>query len=82
MRRCTWPACSADSPREGRGFDSLPADVLANARRALPAALDRGELLRCLGAAIELLLEQAGAARELAMRTEPSLRELTAPWDA
>jgi hypothetical protein len=46
-------------PYHGRGFDRLPTDVLAQAKLTLVAALDREELLRALGAAVELLLKEA-----------------------
>lgn len=65
----------------GRGFDQLPADVLDRLRGALVASLERGELLRALGCAIEGLLREASEASELAAQVEPQLRVLAAAWD-
>ena len=62
----------------GRGFDRLPADLLAKLEPALVGSLERSELLRALGAAIEGLLQQAEETRRLADRLAPRLRELTA----
>jgi len=64
----------------GRGFDTLPGEVLDIFANALVQRLERGELLRALGCAIDGLLAEAGEARELAARVEPQLRELTAAW--
>jgi hypothetical protein len=44
----------------GRGFDQLPADVLARFDGALVRSLDRAELLRALRIAIDGLLHVAG----------------------
>ena len=62
----------------GRGFDQLPAELLAKLELALVGSLGRGELLRALGAAIEALLQEAEETRKLADRLAPRLRELTA----
>ena len=62
----------------GRGFDQLPAELLAQLEPALVGSLERGELLRALGAAIEALLREAEETRALADRLAPQLRELTA----
>jgi hypothetical protein len=57
----------------GRGFDELPADVLARFEPALPRSLDRNELLRALAAAVDGLLREGG---ELAGPVEDRLRTL------
>jgi hypothetical protein len=64
--------------REGRGFDDLPADVRDGFADALVRSLDRDELLRALGVAVDGLLREADEARELAAKVEPQLRVLTA----
>lgn len=64
-----------------RGYDQLPAEVLDPFKGALAASVERGELLRALGAAIEALLMQTGEVRELAAQLEPALRGLTKPWE-
>lgn len=67
--------------RNGRGYDSLPPDVRDVFQAALVASLERHELLRALGRAIEGLLRETDEVRELAAKVEPQLRELTAAWD-
>ena len=62
----------------GRGFDALPDGVRRGAADALIRAVDRGELLRALRCAIELLLEQGEEAQDLARNVQPELRQLTA----
>lgn len=62
----------------GRGFDQLPAELLVQLEPALVGSLERGELLRALGAAIEALLREAEETGALADRLAPQLRELTA----
>ena len=62
----------------GRGFDRLPDELLAKVEPALVGSLERSELLRALGAAVEVLLEEAEETRERADRLAPRLRELTA----
>jgi hypothetical protein len=64
----------------GRGFDDLPPDVRDPFAVALVRSLDRGELLRALGCAIDGLLREAHGARALAEKLEPSLRVLTEAW--
>lgn len=66
------------SASEGRGFDDLPRDVLDRFAGAIASSLERDELLRALGSAIDGLLDEAG---ELAAKAEPELRALTANWD-
>lgn len=51
-------ARSGRATSHGRGFDELPAGLLRGAERALVASLDRDELLRAFGHAIELLAAQ------------------------
>jgi hypothetical protein len=65
----------------GRGFDQLPPDVLHPLRGALVASLERDELLRALGCAIEGLLREGDQAPELAAKVAPQLRSLTAAWE-
>ncbi len=57
----------------GRGFDELPADVLARFDGALVRSLDRAELLRALRVAIDGLLHVAGGRGDA---VAPQLREL------
>ena len=64
----------------GRGFDDLPADAGEPFKGALVTSLERDELLRALGGAIDGLLREAGEVPELAAKVEPELRRLTAPW--
>jgi hypothetical protein len=60
----------------GRGFDRLPADVLAPYEEALVRALDERELRRALVAATELFLAEVEAVDpELAKRLREPLRE-------
>lgn len=66
--------------RNGRGFDDLPADVLAGFAGSLARSLDPAELLRALDVAITGLLREAAQAPEIAdmaAQVEPQLRELT-----
>ena len=62
----------------GRGFDRLPDEVLAKLEPALVGSLERSDLLQALGAAIEVLLQEAEESREAADRLASRLRELTA----
>src|SRR5204862_3608610 len=63
--------------REGRGMDSLPAEVATPLQEALVRALDAGELRRAFQAAMGgLLREVRGVNPELAARLEGTLREL------
>jgi hypothetical protein len=61
---------------QGRGYDDLPAEVSTPFEDALVRSVDRAELLRALGAAIEGLLREAGEARMLALKVEGQLRAL------
>jgi hypothetical protein len=51
--------------RHGRGFDDLPADVLARFEGAIVRSLDRGELLRALRCAVDGLLHEGKELPEL-----------------
>jgi hypothetical protein len=53
---------------QGRGFDDLPEDVLGPLEDALPRSLERGELLRALRVAVDVLLREG--------RDVPDLRRL------
>jgi predicted nucleotidyltransferase len=59
----------------GKGLDELPARVRRSFEATLVRSLEREELLRALGAAVELLLREAGDAAALAVQVEPQLRE-------
>ena len=65
----------------GRGFDSLPVDVHDTFKSAFATSLERDELMRALGCAINGLLREADEVKELAAKVEPQLRELTMAWD-
>ena len=66
---------------QGRGFDALPQEVSRRFRHTLVASLDRKELLRALGCAIEGLLGEAQDVKILAGRVEPQLRQLIEKWE-
>lgn len=61
-----------------RGADALPAAILERAAGALVRSLDRVELMRALGAAIETLLAEASDVPDLGGRIADPLRALTA----
>lgn len=63
---------------EARGFDKLPPERLAQARLTLVHSPERDELLRALGAGIDLLLGETGDVPDLAVQVEMLLRDLTA----
>jgi hypothetical protein len=65
----------------GRGFDDLPTEAHEAFSGTLVTNLERDELLRALASVIDALLGEADEVRELAMKVEPQLRELTVPWD-
>jgi hypothetical protein len=58
----------------GRDFDDLPAEVLD--QRSLVQSVQKAELLRALGRAVDALLREADEARELASKVERDLRQL------
>lgn len=60
----------------GKGFDDLPADVLERFGAGFVRSLEREELLRALGVAVDGLLEEADEVRDLAAAVEPQLRRL------
>jgi predicted nucleotidyltransferase len=63
---------------EGRGFDRLPAPVLAQIAETLVRRPDAAELTRAFQAVVmALLVEVHGFDKRLAGRLEPALRELT-----
>jgi hypothetical protein len=70
------------STYHGRGFDDLPAEVRDVFSHSLVTSLERNELLRALGCVINGLLGQADEVKELAIKVEPQLRELTIAWDS
>jgi hypothetical protein len=62
----------------GRGFDNLPAEVLAGYESALVRSADADELRRALAAATERFLDEiAEVESELAERLRPPLNEAT-----
>ena len=65
----------------GRGYDALPIDVSDKFKGALVASLERDELLRALGHAIEGLLSETDEVQELAAQVESQLRILTTVWE-
>jgi hypothetical protein len=69
------------SANYGRGFDDLPPDVRDIFKSALVSSLERDELLRALGYAIEGLLREVDEVQELAAKVEPQLRKLTVARD-
>lgn len=69
------------SAYNGRGYDELPPEVLAQFTGALAASLKREELLRALGHAVKGLLREAEEARDLAQKVEPQLLALAEAWE-
>jgi hypothetical protein len=63
----------------GRGFDGLRPEVLDGFTVALVRSMDRQELLRALGGAIDCLLREADQTSQLAAKLEAQLRGLTSP---
>jgi hypothetical protein len=61
-----------------RGFDDLPLEVTEPLRGSLVSSFERDELLRALGVAVDGLLRESAAVRELAEKVEPQLRALVA----
>ncbi|MGN6429602.1 MAG: nucleotidyltransferase domain-containing protein [Gaiellaceae bacterium] len=62
--------------RYGGGYQDLPPEVLAGFEDTLVRSIDRDELLRALGRAVDRLLLEADEVRELASKVEASLRDL------
>lgn len=68
-------------PRNGRGYDDLPPEVTAPFADALVRSINRDELLRALGCAIEGLLHESDAVRGMASGVEARLHGLlSADW--
>jgi predicted nucleotidyltransferase len=65
------------NPREGRGLDDLPADVLDTFKRTLVHSVERNDLLDALGFAVDALLSESGEVGGLAQQVEAELRELS-----
>jgi predicted nucleotidyltransferase len=65
------------NPREGRGLDDLPADVLDTFKRTLVHSVERSDLLDALGFAVDALLSESGEVGDLAQHVEGQLRELS-----
>jgi hypothetical protein len=65
------------APVEGRGLDQLPPEVLVSFDEALVRSVERDELLRALGRAVDGLLRESAEAADLAAKVEAQLRELT-----
>jgi hypothetical protein len=66
--------------RYGLGFDDLPPDVRDAFEDAFVRSLERDELLRALGSAVDGLLRVADGLPDAAAKVEPQLRELTVAW--
>ncbi|MGB8644384.1 MAG: hypothetical protein WCF84_04055 [Anaerolineae bacterium] len=66
----------------GRGFDALPPEIRDRFKGALVTALERDELLRALGCAIDGLLHETDEVQALASQVEPQLHELAVTWDS
>lgn len=61
----------------GRGFDDLPTKVVKSFTGALVGELTRDHLMKALARAIDGVLRNSDGVRELALRLEPQLRELS-----
>lgn len=66
----------------GRGFDDLPAEIRDVFAPSLIRSLEPSELLRALICVINGLLGEVDGVKELAMKVEPQLRELTRVWES
>jgi predicted nucleotidyltransferase len=64
-------------PRHGRGFDDLPADILAPVAGTLVASIETDQLMAALDGAVQLLLGQAADVSQLASRVDGDLRALS-----
>jgi hypothetical protein len=60
----------------GRGYDDLPVELLNQFEDTLVRRVDRDELLRALGRALDGLLREADEVRELASKVELQMRQL------
>lgn len=67
----------------GRGFDDLPAEVLADVGSGLVVSLDRTDLVNALAVCIRALLNEATELPDIAAQLQPQLVALTseAPTD-
>jgi len=65
-------------PRQARGWDDLPADLAAVTREALVRSLERAELTRALGCAVEMLAGEAALLGGPHAALVPMLRDLAA----
>jgi hypothetical protein len=61
--------------RYGRGYDDLPADLLAAVEGSLVQGLDRDALMEALTVAVEALLREASPIGELVIEAAPLVRE-------
>jgi hypothetical protein len=64
--------------RFGRGFDDLPAEVLEPFEAAVVSDLTRTALFSALRTAVEGLLRESAPVVDIAVKVEPSVRELLA----
>jgi hypothetical protein len=64
----------------GRGFDQLPANVLAQAEQGLVRSLDEVSLTQALAGAIALLVSETAQVTPLGEALEERLRLLTRSW--
>jgi predicted nucleotidyltransferase len=64
--------------RFGRGYDDLPANLLASFEPTFVSSLTREVLLGALNAAVEGLLAESAEAGEVTAKAAPSLRQLIA----
>jgi hypothetical protein len=60
----------------GRGFDELPAEVLAGVEGGFVRSLDAAELRRALAIVVAALLRETDEVREVAAKVEPQLLTL------
>jgi predicted nucleotidyltransferase len=64
------------APGHARGYDDLPGEVTASFPGALVRSVDRAELSRALGGAVEILLRESAGLGDLGAKVEGQLREL------
>jgi len=65
--------------RYGRGFDLLPADVLATYEATFPSSLTEPELRRAVAIVTTALLDEGEPTIDYVRRLRPMLAEITAP---